>query len=1242
MDRKSLLHWLFTVIVFIAVGGTSFAAVDPLPKTGFSTHITYAKSGKVDSYTLLVPQTLSPKTGKDYKVVTVSRVPDKYYQKGMIDVKTKTKLDNGKDNLLQGSSALKHELASIGVSNIKPFATAVETEKYPAMKEAGLDRIYTLSIPEDADPLAVCAELMLQSDVEYACPVYIRYTNHTPNDPQLESQYSLTDMHMYDAWDVTKGSAAVTIAVVDTGVDIDHTDLAANIYTNPGEVAGDNIDNDGNGYVDDVHGWDFAANVVNGSVSGESNNPRNSVNTHGTSVAGCASAATNNGRGIAGIGYNCKILPVKCGSTNQNYGGIYRGYEGIRYAAKMKADVINCSWGGGGYSASEQETINYAISQGSIVVVSSGNDGTDNDNIPTYPANYDGVLSVGATTQNYGLASFSNYGYKVTTYAPGSRIYTTDAGNNYTTIDGTSFSSPNVAGVCGLLKSLHSSWTPQQILHQIRSTSDKNISINGKTYYQIFGSVNAYKAVSSNNVPGIGVVNYTLNYGDAQEITNNDEYIVTAKIKNYLGSATNLKVTPVSVDGSYVVVGDPIEVGTLGMNATQEVAFTLSLTDQCPWYLGHVNVLLTYEAQGYTDCELLQIPVRMSSENVFSMLYNLYDTGTKWQGMCAPSATNVWAIGYGGIFTGAGYLKLSGNSLNYKDITNYPLYNIGAADANVAYAGGGYNNQGYMYVTSDGGANWGGYNLTNQTKFVNDVVFFDNLYGVMLCDPLSTSEWDMFFTKDGGNSLSYVKLPFNAQSGETGNSGTATILGNNIWFGSNKGRTFHSGDRGTTWSAYSGLNGSPAFYAFRSALNGAVIYGSSNAYYFAVTSDGGQTWSSGKSISFSPRHMYAIDRSMAYYVVNYDGAVYFTQDEGTTWKPVQTYRTDYCVTATNFDHENGTNDVFMLGSLLGRLSHKYTSFNAKPSITFNDGASIDFGSVEVSKIKSKFVKYTNNGEASATIASVAITPKAGTSAGEFTCATTPATTLVTGATQSLLVKFNPNSEGAKSAVLTVSYNGTPTTVSITLTGTAKAASADTSASLTFGELESIAFPDTKLGKTSTQTVTINNTGAKAINITGFNFTNDSQGEFSVTEKPTISVAANSSKTLTLTFAPKTVGNKTAAFAVTNDGDDSPVSIPVTAVGIDSAAGVTDVNSVVKAYPNPAYDYTVIPDANSGLADAVSSIEIYNSDGKFIRTNEINYVNGGLMIKTGDLVSGMYNIVLVRGKYRETLSIIVLN
>ncbi|HMS53511.1 MAG TPA: S8 family serine peptidase, partial [Chitinophagales bacterium] len=185
---------------------------------------------------------------------------------------------------------------------------------------------------------------------EYAEKVAARYTYYTPNDPDLPKQYNLKNIEAENAWDVTKGSDKITIAIVDDAVKITHNDLKDNIWVNSNEIPNDNLDNDSNGFVDDVNGWDPADND-------NDPNPPNTANdnefSHGTHCAGISSATTDNALGIASIGFKTKIIAVKCTKDGPYTGSIDAGYQGVDYAMAAGARIISMSWGGGAPSATE-------------------------------------------------------------------------------------------------------------------------------------------------------------------------------------------------------------------------------------------------------------------------------------------------------------------------------------------------------------------------------------------------------------------------------------------------------------------------------------------------------------------------------------------------------------------------------------------------------------------------------------------------------------------------------------------------------------------------------------------------------------------------------------------------------------------------------------------------------------------------------------------------------------------------
>lgn len=239
--------------------------------------------------------------------------------------------------------------------------------------------------PKQADPLAVSRELDESGLADWAEPNFVQtlHKNYTPNDPLYPQQWHLSntgqsggkpraDARLADAWDIEKGNPEITIAIVDDGVETTHPDLSANIYTNPGEIPGNNIDDDGNGYVDDVHGWNFLSNRSDANPTGFIGD----ADSHGTAVAGIAAARGDNGIGISGACPNCTILPVKI-STDDFWATNAAIADAIRYAGRM-ADVINLSWGGSVPSSALHFALQYALTngrdgKGAVVLAASGN-----------------------------------------------------------------------------------------------------------------------------------------------------------------------------------------------------------------------------------------------------------------------------------------------------------------------------------------------------------------------------------------------------------------------------------------------------------------------------------------------------------------------------------------------------------------------------------------------------------------------------------------------------------------------------------------------------------------------------------------------------------------------------------------------------------------------------------------------------------------------------------------------------
>jgi subtilisin family serine protease len=295
----------------------------------------------------------------------------------------------------------------------------------------------------------------------------------TPNDPGYPLLWGLNKIDAPEAWDIQTGNLNTVIGVLDTGVDYNHPDLMDNIWTNPGEIAGDGIDNDNNGYIDDVRGWDFAYN---------DNDPMD-VQGHGTHVSGTIAATGNNSVGVIGVAWKAKIMPLKF-LNDGGSGSISDAILALNYATANGVKITNNSWGGGGYYQSLYDAINTAGQQGTLFIAWAGSGGNNNDITPFYPASYDlpNIISVTSTSPTDGLSTFANYGpTSVDLGAPGEGIYSTTPGGNYASYYGASMAPPYVSGGAALVWSQNPTWTAQQVKDKLLDTSEPIPALSGIT-----------------------------------------------------------------------------------------------------------------------------------------------------------------------------------------------------------------------------------------------------------------------------------------------------------------------------------------------------------------------------------------------------------------------------------------------------------------------------------------------------------------------------------------------------------------------------------------------------------------------------------------------------------------------------------------------------------------------------------------------------------------------------------------
>ncbi len=308
-----------------------------------------------------------------------------------------------------------------------------------------------------------------------------------PDDPYWNYQWGPQKVDAPGAWEYNTGSAEVIIAIVDSGVDTAHPDLAEQLWVNPGEIPGDGIDNDGNGFIDDIHGWRFLS-------TGQSNNVEDDLG-HGTHVAGIAGARSNNGDGVAGMCWGCRLMVLKM-LDYRNSGRYSDLADSIIYAVDNGARIINLSLGGAASSSLMEDAVNYASAQGALVVAAAGNHGST----VYYPGAYPAAFAVAATDSNDKRASYSNSGPEVDIAAPGSSIYSTCMGGSYCYKSGTSMATPHVSGLAGLLWTQHYTYTASQV-RQFMVNSAVDVESPGWDPLTGWGRIDARQALAETLKP---------------------------------------------------------------------------------------------------------------------------------------------------------------------------------------------------------------------------------------------------------------------------------------------------------------------------------------------------------------------------------------------------------------------------------------------------------------------------------------------------------------------------------------------------------------------------------------------------------------------------------------------------------------------------------------------------------------------------------------------------------------------
>ncbi len=529
-----------------------------------------------------------------------------------------------------------------------------------------LSRIYQITIPSEDSLEEAINKLYSSNYVEYAQPYYIPHTLVEPDDPFISSQYYLETIQALDAWAVSQGDTTIVIAIVDTGIDLLHPDLIHDIAYNYDDPINEE-DSDNDGYVDNFHGWDLGEN---------NNNPQFNANAHGVHVAGVAGASTNNGTGIAGVGYKSRILPVKVSDPD---GRMVKAYEGIIYAADQGAQIINCSWGGAmGAGQFGQDIVNYAVLNKDAVVIAAA--GNSNNQVRIFPASYANVVSVAATDSNDEKWNNSSYGKLVDISAPGANLLSTWTNGTYISSSGTSLAAPVVAGAAAIVRSHFPDYNALQIAAQLKVTTDIIDTLaNNQPYKGLLGTgrLNLYKALTETEHPYILLTGLQHPKEHYQLYSPGETFELGAEFQNLLAETYSISAE-LSTDNQYIeIVSHQTILGAMGHLETtnnftepfsirlkenippsQTVDFTISFFTHNQVFAGKQNFSIIFNLD-YVDLISNQLHTTINSRGNIGFNYPEFNQGIGFKYQNANQ--NQTLLKCGGLVLGSSTSKVVDN-----------------------------------------------------------------------------------------------------------------------------------------------------------------------------------------------------------------------------------------------------------------------------------------------------------------------------------------------------------------------------------------------------------------------------------------------------------------------------------------------------------------------------------------------------------------------------------------------------
>ncbi len=565
-----------------------------------------------------------------------SAAPKDNYIPGMLIVQLKPELRGSFQPVAKNSGRSSFGISSIdgicaryGVSRIEPLFYDPNIAKNEKAVKHGLDMMFVLYVPVETDIYRALKDFSADAAVASAMPNVVKKYAATPNDPLLGSQWHLTKVQAASAWDISQGDTTVLLSIVDSGCDWTHVDLGGNMWVNPAEdINGngqfdtldvgsggdlDGIDQDGNGLVDDVIGYDFTSGDPNPYPDGDPSD-------HGTHCNGIAGATTNNATGVAGLGWNCRRLGFRC--TSGGGIGIYEAFNAIYYSVAARASVISMSWGSYGYWVPERRVMDYAHDNGLVLVAAAGNDNIMDAHFPSALPNIMAVAATNQSDQKSGASGAnSNYGTWIDVCSPGDLIWSTVPNNGYEAWYGTSMATPLVAGLVGLVRAQHPNWSNATIETHIQKTCD-NIDVQNPAYIGLLGAgrINAYQALNTPAQPELSVVDFSVDdpvKGNGNgKVDAGEDVGLTVYVKNRWGDAYNVQGTIISGDPFVTVTSGTSYYGSLehailgGHTRGNNTPFQISVAAEAPNHVASMSLHLT--ADGYDTTVSFRLPIGRS------------------------------------------------------------------------------------------------------------------------------------------------------------------------------------------------------------------------------------------------------------------------------------------------------------------------------------------------------------------------------------------------------------------------------------------------------------------------------------------------------------------------------------------------------------------------------------------------------------------------------------------------------